>query len=65
MKSTTDLYFFRNCRKYLELSLDNLKATGKLSKIEQQIEFMIDGLDEYISLKIGEDELESRYGDLK
>lgn len=65
MKNTTDLYFFRNCRKYLELSLDNLKATGKLSKIEQQIEFMIDGLDEYISLKIDEDELESRYGDLK
>lgn len=65
MKNTTDLYFFRNCRKYLELSLDNLKATGKLSKIEQQIEFMIDGLDEYISLRIDEDELESRYGDLK
>jgi len=65
MKNTTDLYFFRNCRKYLELSLANLKATGKLSKIEQQLEFMIDGLDEYISLKIDEDELQSRYGDLK
>lgn len=46
-------------------ALSNLQEIEKLPRIQQQLEFMIDGLDEYISLKIGEDELESRYGDLK
>lgn len=61
----TNLYWLRRSIDDLHNALSNLQEIEKLPRIQQQIEFMIDGLDEYISLKIGEDELESRYGDLK
>lgn len=61
----TSLYWLRRSIDDLHNALSNLQEIEKLPRIQQQLEFMIDGLDEYISLKIDEDELESRYGDLK
>lgn len=61
----TNLYWLRRSIDDLHNALSNLQEIEKLPRIQQQLEFMIDGLDEYISLKIDEDELESRYGDLK
>lgn len=61
----TNLYWLRRSIDDLHNALSNLQEIEKLPRIQQQLEFMIDGLDEYISLKIDEDELESRYGGLK
>lgn len=60
-----DLYWLRRSIDDLHNALSNLQEIKKLPRVQQQMEFMIDGLDEYINLKINEDELESRYGDFK
>ncbi len=51
----SDYYKITTIRHHLLLALDELNVLDKLPRLSAQIEFMIDGLDEYIK---GQKELE-------